>query len=112
MPDKRRLDWKTWTADDIMLKHRVIGPLWNMVETTRHQGKAQRLIWSSGFHESQGTTGEAPPGKATTTLPGKDSCVYIPTVDGKIICAQKIIMEGAKEQAASTALDWETAKIE
>ena len=32
-PDDRRVDWNAWTAQDILRRQRVLGPLWNMAVT-------------------------------------------------------------------------------
>ncbi|KAK4992383.1 Methionyl-tRNA formyltransferase [Elasticomyces elasticus] len=34
-PEDRRIDWTTWTAEDIVLRSRVLGNLWDVVQGKR-----------------------------------------------------------------------------
>lgn len=45
-PLDRYIDWNTCTAEEILRKHRVIGPLWSFVH---NQKPARRIIWTAGF---------------------------------------------------------------
>ena len=52
-PEDRHIDWNTWSANEIIRRHRVIGPLWNTA-TSHSDGKVtdKRIIWVSGFSKS------------------------------------------------------------
>ena len=53
-PEDRHINWNTWSADEIIRRHRVIGPLWNTA-SSYSDGKIteKRIIWVSGFSRSQ-----------------------------------------------------------
>ena len=50
--EDRHIDWEAWSAEDILRKHRVIGPLWNHVKL-ESSPKERRVIWSGGFTKVQ-----------------------------------------------------------
>ena len=113
-PEDRLIDWEAWTAEEIMLRHRVIGPLWNLVTDTRPPQKEVRVIWSSGFYEATNRPIGPFPGALMFSEPSIDSSVYISTRDGKVVGAQMVTVAGKKEQKASVALgfNWRTNKVE
>ncbi|KAJ0336973.1 hypothetical protein COL26b_009938 [Colletotrichum chrysophilum] len=39
-----QIDWSTWSADDIVLRQRVLGSLWSMALADRERKKSMRLI--------------------------------------------------------------------
>ncbi|KAI8150647.1 Methionyl-tRNA formyltransferase [Colletotrichum sp. SAR 10_70] len=39
-----QIDWSTWSADDIVLRQRVLGSLWSMAFADRERKKSMRLI--------------------------------------------------------------------
>jgi len=49
-PNDRHIDWNSWTADEILIRSRVSGPLWNVIDSTESaQTRERRIIWSTGF---------------------------------------------------------------
>ena len=52
-PEDRHINWNTWSADEIIRKHQIIGPLWN-IASSFVDGKItkMRIIWVSGFSRS------------------------------------------------------------
>ena len=48
--EDRHIDWKTWTADEIVRKQRVIGPLWNLI-STESWPEGRRVIWEDDFEK-------------------------------------------------------------
>ena len=113
-PEDRLIDWKTWTADEILLRHRLIGPLWNLVTETRPPQKEVRAIWSSGFCEATNRPAESLPGALMLADPRIDPSVYIPTIDGKLLRARKVTLAGKREQMAQAALGhgWTISNLE
>lgn len=52
-PEDRHINWNTWSADEIILRHRVIGPLWNTASSyVNGKMTKKRIIWVSGFSRS------------------------------------------------------------
>lgn len=46
----RQIKWNTWSADEILRRHSVIGPLWNKVSSSSNGTISyKRIIWVSGF---------------------------------------------------------------
>ncbi|KAL8683637.1 MAG: hypothetical protein Q9186_000410 [Xanthomendoza sp. 1 TL-2023] len=98
-PEDRHLDWTTWSANEILRRQRVIGPLWNTIETSTNNGErkaARRIIWDHGFRLLEGECHLFP---ATghpiiVGLHGPAPEVYIRTCDGNVLIANSIKIEG------------------
>ena len=97
-PQDKFIDWNTWTAEVIMRRHLVIGPLWSFVKNGQN---VRRLIWTAGFTISEDV--------ARTDLPlgrlvvmGKEdgtgeSLAYVRTCDDRILFVDKVKIEGDRE---------------
>ncbi|KAL9100107.1 MAG: hypothetical protein Q9163_004482 [Psora crenata] len=102
-PADRHIDWNSWTADEILCRHRVIGPLWNNVTTKSanyaSSVKTNRLIWSSGFTKSSGAFNPGiGPGQLFIRSPGTiEQAVLIATCDNQCLKVSRIKLEGGKE---------------
>jgi len=102
-PEDRHVIWNSWTAEEILLRHRVIGPLWSMAETPQSAtGTKSRIIWSSGFHRVSIELPDLPPGVAI--IQGAEPSVYIRTIDGHTLRADTVKVEGMGNSHASQAM--------
>ncbi|KAL8929359.1 MAG: hypothetical protein Q9172_000532 [Xanthocarpia lactea] len=100
-PKDRHLDWTMWSADDILRRQRVIGPLWNMTETliNSRNGKrreAKRIIWEHGFQllEEECHLFPRTGHPIIVGLHGPAPKVFIRTCDGNVLVADSIKVEG------------------
>ena len=106
-PRDRQILWDTWTADDILRRHRVIGPLWSLATSSRPpDAQTKRIIWPSGFHlasesMSISLTSSSVGVPVITSADGVDGAIYIKTCDGQILKADQAKAEGAETTAAS-----------
>lgn len=96
-PGDRHVDWSNWTAEEILRRDRVIGPLWSTAVGPPTLSKKQRVVWSSGFEVSP-TQLDGSPGVGHV-LPG-DPNLYIRTIDGETLVAQSMTVEGFEKKAA------------
>lgn len=102
-PEDRHVRWDSWTAEEILLRHRVIGPLWSVAESNSSAtGNQSRIIWSSGFQKASVGLPDLQSGVAITQ-PGEPSA-YIRTIDGHVLRAETIKVEGSGNSYASQAL--------
>ncbi len=94
----RFVDWKTWSSQDVMRRHRVIGPLWSLTKPDEHNHKGRRLIWSTGFQPtSQVTDINLPVGQPVVISHDLSRNVYVQTCDQKLLKIGQIKIEGGKE---------------
>jgi len=96
----REIDWTTWTADEILQRHRIIGPLWNNVQQGNDlENHATRVIWSSGFRRAFTEAPEfSPPGHPFVVAPNSHhQDVYVRTCDGQRLQIDSMKIEGAAE---------------
>lgn len=99
-PNDRHIDWNTWTANEIMLRQRVIGPLWSILDSGHNSHEQQhRIIWSSGFvEELAAPTVELRPGQPLVMdLGSTQKAVYVSTCDGKTLRVNGGTLEGGKK---------------
>jgi len=104
----RHVQWQAWSAEEIMRRHRVIGPLWSLV-TCKISGKLiqKRIIWTSGFRLVMINEEEAPEvGRPIMTgLQSKVQNVFIKTYDGQVLQADEIKIEGGEITRFSHAVE-------
>ena len=96
-PEDRHIDWDAWTADDIIRKHRIFGPLWNLCTASIHgRSMNKRIIWSSGFREVKSIYAPVvSPGKPFIMgLLGLEPYVYLKTCDNRILLVAELTVEG------------------
>ncbi|CAL8581946.1 Methionyl-tRNA formyltransferase [Xanthoria parietina] len=100
-PKDRHLDWTTWSADDILRRQRVIGPLWNTTETCSigndgERKEAKRIIWDHGFHllKEECHLFPATGHPIIVGLRRAMPKVYIRTCDGNVLVADSVKVEG------------------
>lgn len=97
----RHLDWTTWSADDILRRQRIIGPLWNMTNTIAigkdgERKGVKRIIWEHGFRllEEECHLFPAIGHPIVVGLHGATPKVYIRTCDGNVLVANSVKVEG------------------
>lgn len=105
-PKDREIDWDSWTAAEILLRHRIIGPLWNTIDCGngwKHEGK--RVIWSKGFKqiERKLLTKFTPGHMIVMTSESGDEATYVRTCDDQILQIESIKIAGGEEQSPSCA---------
>ncbi|KAI4254199.1 MAG: hypothetical protein LQ352_003217 [Teloschistes flavicans] len=110
-PKDRHIDWASWSADEILRRQRVIGPLWNFAESlvqdkSGERREAKRLIWEHGFRLLQEECHLFPPvgrpiiiGLSKTTKK-----VYVRTCDGHMLIMNHFKIEGGSTTAAFHAI--------
>ncbi|MCJ1283872.1 Methionyl-tRNA formyltransferase [Xylographa opegraphella] len=102
-PEDRHIDWCKWSAQEILNRHRVIGPLWSKAAVDHVSGKNEkRIIWSSGFDKVHAAPTATEPGVGL--ISSSDSYVYIRTIDQQTLRAESAIVEGSGKKAASYAV--------
>jgi methionyl-tRNA formyltransferase len=100
-PEDRHIDWRTWSADQILRRNRVLGRLWNTIDASLPTGE-QRILWSSGFTKSDLDMGDYAAGVGAISPSG--SAIFIRTVDGQTLTAGRVIMEGSWEKDAGVVM--------
>ena len=100
-PFDRHIDWNSWTADEILRRHRVIGPLWSYVQHADGKAlKQTRLIWPSGFQRSTESVERvrylvSDAGRPIVVgLHCQSPKVYIKTCDNQILQTGELKVEG------------------
>ncbi|MCJ1412361.1 Methionyl-tRNA formyltransferase [Ptychographa xylographoides] len=102
-PEDRHINWNSWTAEEILRRHRVIGPLWSKASTRCPPLLSEkRIVWSSGFQPSSMALEGAVPGSAT--ISASDPHVYIRTIDQQTLRAESLTVEGQAHHTASSAV--------
>lgn len=101
--EDRHINWSSWSAEEILRRHRIIGPLWNNGATgSPPNWVKRRIIWSSGFHLASPGFDHIEPGMAR--ISGSDPCLYVQTADKQTLCAEHATVEGQEIKAASYAV--------
>ncbi|KAL8775708.1 MAG: hypothetical protein Q9209_000204 [Squamulea sp. 1 TL-2023] len=109
-PKERHLDWATWSADEILRRQRVIGPLWNTTKTSIQGNigewkEAKRIIWDDGFQrlEEECHLFPAVGQPIIVGLHGPAQKIYIRTCDGNVLVARRFKVEGGATAEAFQA---------
>ena len=108
-PNDRFIDWETWTAEEIMRRHRVIGPLWSSARLNDEGKSKRRIIWSTGFDQTSNTpVVDVPVGQPVFIgTESSDQNVYVRTCDDRMLAVGEITIEGGEQakpiQAAKKA---------
>ncbi|MCJ1379100.1 Methionyl-tRNA formyltransferase [Xylographa soralifera] len=102
-PKDRHIDWAKWSAQEILRRHRVIGPLWSKAAVGRPPGETvKRIIWCSGFKKVLASLNNTEPGVGQ--ILASDSNLYIRTIDQQTLRASSVIVEGSGEKEAGYAV--------
>ena len=97
--EDRHVVWDTWTSQEIVSRHRIIGPLWNNIRTVS-DGKIQhsRIIWSAGFVSTLLRSESIPIGQPIVIGLGLPSqATYVRTCDNTLLQIKYIKIEGGVE---------------
>lgn len=95
--EDRHINWDSWTAEDILRRNRVIGPLWNTAACGDASGRKKRVIWSSGFQLAEAVKHQyLPPGTPFAEPQGQGSYLLVGTCDGKTLKIKDAKVEGEK----------------
>lgn len=102
----REIAWDSWTAEDILRRHRIIGPLWNTVRSAdglNERGK--RIIWSKGFQqiETKPSTTISPGQPFVAFSESNEEATYVRTCDNQVFQIESIKIEGGEEDVPSRA---------
>lgn len=104
--EDRHIQWHSWDAEEIMRRHRIIGPLWNFATCKTDEGdKTKRIIWTSGFRPVSEHIGfNSRVGRPIMIgLRSKTQGVYVKTRDSHILEANEAKVEGSSTSSASRA---------
>ena len=108
-PEDRHIDWGKWTAEEILRRHQVIGPLWNFAQSSA-AGKirTQRIIWPSGFsklpHSDENILRPGHPILQSLDFPAENPrSLLIRTCDGFTLQTDEVKIEGGRVENASVA---------
>ncbi len=95
------IDWNTWTAEVIIRRHLVIGPLWSFAKNGEN---VRRLIWTTGFSISEevATCTDIPVGRLVVLA--KEDCAdgqgaYVRTCDDQVLKVDRIKIAGGVESS-------------
>lgn len=96
-PADRFIDWNSWTAEEILRRNRVIGPLWSLVQLDNRSTK--RVIWSGGFEPTLKAPGsDLPFGQPTiqdSSFVSDEVCIR--TCDDQLLKIYDITIEGGRQ---------------
>ena len=94
----RFIDWNAWTAETIIRRHLVIGPLWSFVKNAQN---SRRLIWTTGFAISDeiAISPDIPIGRLVVFRRdcADEQVGYVRTCDNRILKVDRIKIEGGVE---------------
>ena len=100
--EDRHIDWKNWTAEEILRRHQIIGPLWSFAQGS-NEGKAhrKRIIWTTGFSKvhCDGTAFQSPghPFLKTIGATGQNlQILLLHTCDGYLLQVNEAKIEGGR----------------
>ena len=105
----RFIDWETWTAEEIMRRHRVIGPLWSSARMNEEGKSERRIIWCTGFDQTSNIPIVDVPVGQPVVIGTEYSArnVYVRTCDNRMLAIGEIKIEGGGQskpiQAAKKA---------
>lgn len=112
-PADRHIDWKTWTADEIMLRDRVLGRLWD-VETYRHcfDSGTKRVAFEGPWLQEDAANvsitalGSAVPGQVVllSTVGSRMPKLGFLTCDHQIIVPSAATIDGEKKGTGIAAI--------
>ena len=104
-PSDCHIDWASWTAADIMRKHRVIGPLWNFASSSKPEhDSSRRVIWTSGFRTVGADRSLSPnAGHPVVIKSQSDQEIYIKTCDGQTLQVDEVKVEGERSMGFLSA---------
>ena len=96
--EDRLVDWSSMTAEQILRRHRVIGPLWSFLGSKDFQESTpKRVIWTRGFSHTTDVAAEkfevARP-TIVSQMGSEQQKVYVRTCDDQVLQIHEITIEG------------------
>lgn len=97
----KHINWDSWTAEEILRRNRVIGPLWNIAACGDSSPREKRIIWSSGFEPSEAVRHhDLPPGTPFAESPTQGNHILVGTCDGQTLKINDAKVEGENASPA------------
>jgi methionyl-tRNA formyltransferase len=96
----RRINWENWTADEIILRDRVLGRLWDMETHARCSGYDKRIVFNGPWEKV--ASGASRPG-TPIVVPGERR-IGITTQDGYTVIPSAATIDGGKRGTGLQAL--------
>lgn len=95
----RFIDWTRLRAKDILLRHRIIGPLWNAIKEYENSPREKRVIWSTGFESTINPPDvNLPIGQPAVMGSHCNSRkVYVRTFDNQVLKINQMKIEGGEQ---------------
>ena len=94
----RFVDWTKLSGEDILRRHRVIGPLWSSLKSDGKNESGKRIIWSAGFEAANPLDTILPVGQpmviGSHTL---SRATYVRTCDDQVLKINKLKIEGGDQ---------------
>ena len=112
-PADRQIDWRQWTADEILLRDRVLGRLWDFetYESCMHSS-SKRVTFHGPWTKASGSTVD--PSATSSSAPGQLVCVNgenskdvklgIRTCDQQLVIPAAATIDGEKRGTGLAAL--------
>lgn len=101
-PQDRQIDWNSWSADEILLRNRVLGDLWDTKTFSRCQAVeslSRRVTFHDQWMKMEARIEGEKSGEPRLVLGPfrKGLTLGITTVDGYVIVPQSLTIEGKKK---------------
>ena len=94
----RFIDWTRLSGDDILRRHRVIGPLWSATKCIERNQNERRIVWSAGFEVAEPFNTILPVGQPMVIGSRTSSrATYVRTCDDQVLKISQIKIEGGKQ---------------
>ena len=100
--EDRHINWGTWSADEILRKHRAIGPLWNHLNT--ESGK-RRVIWIGDWIDIHKDSPMADIMQCFGKYEKDSSQIIMRTCDGGHLWVEEAKLDGGQTGPADRVLE-------
>ena len=91
-PEDRHIQWNGWASNEIALRSRVLGNLWN---NARVLGEEIRITFSKGLQIAAETSVSADIGPGIPmAVPGSSGTMFFRTIDGEVLGAEYVTVPG------------------
>lgn len=106
------IDWTRWTAEEIVRRNRVLGPLWNIATIVPQssnlpnttQPPPKRIIFN-GIRLGKGTTESSGAEPTLITSYSENPELHLNTCDGRTVTISRAKIEGRVEMDAVKAVE-------
>jgi methionyl-tRNA formyltransferase len=120
-PEDRHVDWQTWTADEILLRDRVLGRLWDTTTYSRCHGvvsngqsdhAVRRITFQGPWRTVHSSVSDVPGHPVLTQADGGDIGIGLVAADGVIVVPAEITIESEGKTGGMRALVHALARIQ